>query len=205
MTLHKEPLDQEDQDAIIQDARAGDVDSLKEIFTTLIDPSMLVTCKDSVSQSSALHMAAANGHLDTVKYILSLVPESEQKEFINLQNETGNTALHWASLNGKLDVVTYLCDDFETDPFIRNKFGHDAIFEAENNGKEEIETYFLKKYDVEPESDDDSDDEGNNTSDNVPATTDNVEITAGTEIENVTEEATKILNEQAAKLSIEEN
>ncbi|SMN21549.1 similar to Saccharomyces cerevisiae YPL239W YAR1 Cytoplasmic ankyrin-repeat containing protein of unknown function [Maudiozyma saulgeensis] len=205
MTLHKEPLDQEDQDAIIQDARAGDEESLKEIFTTLIDPSMLVTCRDSISQSSALHMAAANGHLDTVKYILSLVSDSEQKEFINLQNETGNTALHWASLNGKLDVVTYLCDEFDADPFIRNKFGHDAIFEAENNGKEDIETYFLKKYDVEPESDDENEAEGDGNTENVPATTDNVEITPGTEIENVTEEATKVLNEQTAKLNIAEN
>lgn len=194
MSLHSGPLDQEDQDSIILDARAGDLESLKEIFTTLIDPSLLVTCKDSGSQSTALHMAAANGHLETVKYILSLIPNDEQKIFINLQNETGNTALHWASLNGKLDVVTYLCDEFETDPFIRNKFGHDAIFEAENNGKEDVETYFLKKYDVEPESDDEDDEE--------PATTDNVEISEGTEIENVTKEAADVLKEETEKLKI---
>lgn len=204
MSLYKEPLDQEDQDAIIQDSRAGDIESLKEIFTTLIDPSMLVTCRDSVSQSSALHVAAANGHLETVKYILSLIPKDKLKEFVNLENETGNTALHWASLNGKLDVVTYLCDEFDADPFIRNKFGHDAIFEAENNGKEDIETYFLKKYDVEPESDNEDDNE-TNASEQAPATTDNVEITEGTEIENVTKEATEALKEETAKLSISDN
>ncbi|CAL9734249.1 ankyrin repeat-containing protein Yar1p [Monosporozyma servazzii] len=195
MTLHKEPLDQEDQDAIIFDARAGDLESLKEIFTTLIDPCMLYTCRDSTSQSSALHMACGNGHLDTVKYILSFVPKDELKAFVNLENETGNTALHWASLNGHLDIVQLLCDEYDADPFIRNSFGHDAIFEAENNGKEDVENYFLKKYDVEPESDNEEEDS--------EATVDNVQVSRGTEIENVTKEATDVLREATEKLNIE--
>lgn len=195
MTLHKEPLDPEDQDAIIFDARAGDLESLKEIFTTLIDPCMLYTCRDSTSQSSALHMACGNGHLDTVKYILSFVPKDELKAFVNLENETGNTALHWASLNGHLEIVQLLCDEYDADPFIRNSFGHDAIFEAENNGKEDVENYFLKKYDVEPESDNEEEDS--------EATVDNVQVSRGTEIENVTKEATDVLREATEKLNIE--
>lgn len=114
------------------------------------------------------------------------------KAFINEVNETGNTALHWASLNGKLDVVRLLCDQYEADPFIRNKFGHDAIFEAENSGKEEVETYFLKKYDVEPEDDEDAQCEGQAA----------VQITKGTEIEQVTKEATEALREETEKLNI---
>lgn len=200
MSLHTGPIDQEDQDSIILDARAGDLESLKEIFTTLIDPKMMATCRDSISQSSPLHMAAANGHLETVKYLMSLVDASEQKKFVDLQNETGNTALHWASLNDKLDVVMCLCDEFDADPFIRNQFGHDAIFEAENNGKEEIETYFLKKYDVEPESDDEADvDNKDSEGKSVDAT---VQITPGTEIESVTKEAAEVLKEETAKLSL---
>lgn len=194
MTLHKGPLDQEDQDAIILDARAGDVDSLKEIFTTLIDPSALASCLDSGSKSTALHMAAGNGHLETVKYIMSLISEDATK-YVNTQNETGNTALHWASLNGHLDVVQYLCEEFKADPFLRNKAGHDAIFEAENNSKEDVETYFLKKYDVEPESDEEE--EG------YTITAGDVGISEGTEIESVTKEATEVLREETEKLNLE--
>ena len=202
MTLHTEPLEQEDQDSIILDARAGDLESLQEIFTSLIDSKLMVTCRDSTSKSTALHMSAGNGHLEMVKYLLSLAKESlsieELKKFVNETNETGNTALHWASLNGKLDIVEVLCDEYEADPFIRNNFGHDSIFEAENNGKEDVETYFLKKYDVEPESDEECVEE--NTDE--PATLDNVRITEGTEIEEVTKEATEALRERTEQLNI---
>lgn len=195
MTLHTEPLDQEDQDAIILDARAGDLESLRDIMTTLIHPKLLRTCIDSTSHSTALHMACANGHLEVVKYILEQVKENcasnvELKEFVNQKNETGNTALHWASLNGQLDVVKLLCDEYEADPFIRNSFDQDAIFEAENNGKEEVESYFLQKYDVEPSHDDQ--DEA------APA----VQVTKGTEIEQVTKDATEALRKNTEQLNI---
>lgn len=206
------PLDQEDQDSIIMDARSGDLESLKEIFTTLIDPSVLYTCQDEITKSTALHMASGNGHFDVVEYIVSTVPKEHLKEYINCQNETGNTALHWASLNGKLDIVELLCnDENDADPFIRNNFGHDAIFEAENNGKEDVETFFLKKYDVEPESEDEGEDENNaitiqhNEDGSVVEkknTTDEVIISNGSEIEQVTKEAVEHLSETTKELSI---
>ena len=119
---------------------------------------------------------------------------------MNKQNGTGNTALHWASLNGKLDIVKLLCEEYDADPFIKNKFDHDAIFEAENNGQEEVETYYLKKYDVEPEANDDDDQD--TSASQEPASVDNVEIKEGTEIEQVTKEATEALREQTEKLEI---
>ncbi|KAL3230820.1 Ankyrin repeat-containing protein YAR1 [Nakaseomyces bracarensis] len=196
MTLHAEPLDVEDQEAVIADARAGDLESLQEIFTTLIHPKMLKTCVDEDSGSTALHMAAANGHLEVVKYIWESVKENysadETKEYVNKQNGTGNTALHWATLNGKLDVVEYLCDECDADPFMKNEFGHDSIFEAENNGREEVENYFLKKYDVEPESESEGEEES----------TPEVQITEGTEIEEVTKEATEALAKKTESLSL---
>lgn len=198
MTLHTEPLDQEDQDSIILDARAGDLESLKEIFTTLIHPKLLITCLESETKSTTLHMACANGHTDVVKYLLTLVKENatseELKDYVNKQNETGNTALHWASLNGKLDVVKLMCGEYEANPFIRNKFDQDAIFEAENNGKEEVEAYFLEKYDVEPEQDASSQDKG---------TAPEVQVKEGTEIEQVTKEATEALRKDTEQLSID--
>lgn len=199
MTLHTEPLDQEDQNAIILDARAGDLDSLKEIFTTLIHPKLLATCLESEAGSTALHMACANGHLDVVRYLLSLVKENatnetEVKSYVDRQNQTGNTALHWASLNGKLEVVKFLCDEYGADPFIRNQFDQDAIYEAENNGKEDVEAYFLEKYNVEPEQNEEADEGDGST----PA----VQVKEGTEIEQVTKEATEALIKDTGDLSI---
>ncbi|EDO19373.1 hypothetical protein Kpol_1002p18 [Vanderwaltozyma polyspora DSM 70294] len=203
MTLYKGALDQEDQDAIVADARAGDVESLQEVFTTLIDPSLMISCRDSVSNSTALHMAAANGHLGMIQYLLEMAKnngdEEKLKEFVNATNETGNTALHWAALNGKLDVVQLLCDEYDADPFIRNQFGHDSIYEAENNGKEEVETYFLKKYDVEPESDDEDEDETQQE-----GKIETIKITEGTEIESITKEAAQVLAEETEQLKIDQ-
>lgn len=201
MSLHKGPLDQEDQEAIVLDARAGDLESLKDIFTNLIDPSALVECKEELSKSSALHMAAANGHYDVIKYLLSIIPVNEVKAWVNQQNETGNTALHWAALNGKLEVVQLLCDEYDADPFIRNNFDHDAIYEAENSGKEEIETFFLKKYDVEPETPQHSSEDKEVSE---PASIDNVEFKAGTEIEQITKEAAEVLREKTEQLTLNE-
>lgn len=150
-------------------------------------------------------MASGNGHLETVKYILSLIPKDELKNYINLENETGNTALHWASLNGHLEIVQLLCDEYDADPFIRNSFGHDAIFEAENNGKEEVETYFLKKFDVEPVSDDEAEDNEEAEEEGKPkviAQGETFQVAEGTEIDAITKEATEALREATENLNI---
>ncbi|CAR31015.1 hypothetical protein ZYGR_0P03210 [Zygosaccharomyces rouxii] len=178
MSLHTDPLEQEDQDAIVLDARSGDLESLKEIFSTLIHPKLITTCQDAETHVTPLHMAAANGHVEVVKYIIQLVKENAPEQlssFVNRQNDTGNTALHWASLNGNLEVVKILCEEFESDPFIKNTFGHDCFFEAENNGREELEDFFLKKYDIAPANKESEDGK--------------VGIKEGTEIEQVTREA----------------
>ncbi|KAF2291842.1 hypothetical protein GH714_035817 [Hevea brasiliensis] len=52
--------------------------------------------------AKALHMAAANGHLDIVEYLIS------QRVDLNASNEEKNTPLHWACLNGRIEVVKKL-------------------------------------------------------------------------------------------------
>ncbi|KAJ6692206.1 ANKYRIN REPEAT FAMILY PROTEIN [Salix purpurea] len=47
-------------------------------------------------------MAAANGHLDIVEYLIS------QGVDINAFNEEKNTPLHWACLNGHTEAVKKL-------------------------------------------------------------------------------------------------
>ena len=64
-------------------------------------------------------MAAANGHLPVVKYLILLLEKDDVKQLLEAKNENGNTALHWASYNGHLEVVEYLVEEVNADPFIK--------------------------------------------------------------------------------------
>lgn len=183
MALSDQPLDEEDQASIIIDARSGDLTGLKEIFTQFIHPKLLITCRDPVTNSTPLHMAAANNHTETIRYMFSLIQPPELKAWVNAQNNAGNTALHWATLNGHLTVIKLLCDEYEADPFIKNNFGHDAIYEAENKALGDIETYYLKKYNIEPTQDSDISLDNPETT-----TTADIQISEGTETEQITKE-----------------
>ncbi|AOA60518.1 Ankyrin repeat-containing protein [Komagataella phaffii CBS 7435] len=179
-------LTQEEVDILIDEARYGELDSLKEIFQQ-IDPKVLLSIHNDITLTTPFHMAAANGHTKVLDYLLSLIPKEEVKTVINKQNESGSTALHWSALNGHLEVVKLLCEKYDADPFIKNSAGHDAIYEAEMNNKEDVETYFLEKYSVEPENNHDDD---------------TVEFNEGTEIQNATKDAVDSLSKDAEKVSI---
>lgn len=58
------------------------------------------------NDSTAVHLAAANGHADVVSFLLTRT----RQELINAQNKGGNTALHWAALNGHLATVKVLLE-----------------------------------------------------------------------------------------------
>ena len=72
-------LTQEEMDAVIYDAREGDLQTLKEIFTEIL-PQLLTTIKDDITLSTPVHMAAGNGHFEVVKYLLSILPKEEAKQ-----------------------------------------------------------------------------------------------------------------------------
>ncbi|KAK6454266.1 ankyrin repeat-containing domain protein [Scheffersomyces xylosifermentans] len=141
-------LSQEEMDAVIYDSREGDLETIKEIFEE-IGPKTLTVIQDDITLSTPLHMAAANGHLELVKYFFSILTREDAVKLANQKNESGNTALHWAAFSGHLPVVQLLCEEYEVDPFEKNASGHDAIYEAENNNQIEVETWFLSKYAVE--------------------------------------------------------
>ncbi|KAM3740447.1 hypothetical protein ACB098_08G099700 [Castanea mollissima] len=61
---------------------------------------LVIGCK--LWQLIALHMAAANGHLDVVEYLINRGVD------LNAINEEKNTPLHWACLNGHIEVVKKL-------------------------------------------------------------------------------------------------
>lgn len=138
---------------MLDDARAGDVEELKEIFAEY--PVLLIpSVTDEHTGLTMLHMAAANGHASVVEAVLGWLDAATVASFVDVANELGNTALHWACLNGHLAVVQALCNA-GADPFVKNGAGHDAIFEAENAGKEDVETWFLQKYNVDQEEGED--------------------------------------------------
>lgn len=142
-------LTQEEKDALIYDAREGDLEYLKEVFTTIVPPSLLPTIQDDITSSTTIHMAAANGHTKVVEYLLSLLPEEEATKLASKQNDSGNTALHWAAFNGHLEICQLLTQKYKVDVYIKNNSGHDAIYEAEANNQEEVENWLLKMYAIE--------------------------------------------------------
>ncbi|KAL8973527.1 MAG: hypothetical protein Q9197_002237 [Variospora fuerteventurae] len=103
---------------------------------------------DPDSGNGLLHMAAANGCLDVLSF---LVPSSSSSSSSspgptllnpNLPNKSGNTPLHWAALNGHLVAVQHLTGA-GADPAMRNLAGHDAVYEAERSGKDAVARWLL--------------------------------------------------------------
>lgn len=142
-------LNQEEMDAILYDAREGDLEFLKLALPSIIPGSLLPTVKDSVTGSTPVHMAAGNGHLEVLKFFLGLVTPEEAKLMVSAKNDSGNTALHWAAFNGHLPIVKLLVEEYGADVFDKNSSGHDAIFEAENGNQEEVENWLLLKFAIE--------------------------------------------------------
>ena len=164
-------------DDLIYFARVGDLEELQTTIKTLttshsstpaaiISSAIYINPSDpgSSSNCSLLHWAAANNHVDVLRYLLTSLDDArtslkqenaptngdsspsqtfkpKQGGLVNVQNNSGNTALHWAALNGNLECVKLLVQA-GADPGIRNNAGKDAVFEAERgelnkNGSEQ--------------------------------------------------------------------
>ncbi|KAH8702233.1 ankyrin repeat-containing domain protein, partial [Talaromyces proteolyticus] len=138
------PLSFEAIDDLIYSARLGDIPSLKSDITkystehnvpaSSIIRSALDTEPESDGGTGAclLHWPAANGNVELLNYLLSVLGEesTELASFLNYRNYTGNTPLHWAALNTHLDCVKALVGA-GADIGIKNDAGHDALFLAE--------------------------------------------------------------------------
>ena len=165
-------LPADDLDDLIYFARIGDLQELQSMVTSLatshssspervISGAIDLDVSDPKSSSgcSLLHWAAANNHIDVLKYLLSTIggdnanakpsdPSSktlipQEGALVNHRNTSGNTALHWAALNGNLECVKLLVQA-GADSSIRNAAGKDSVFEAERgelnrNGSEQQE------------------------------------------------------------------
>ncbi|EEH33187.1 hypothetical protein PAAG_04240 [Paracoccidioides lutzii Pb01] len=153
------PLTFEEIDDLIYSARLGDVDSLRTDITNLSQKygctaSDILQCAIDLEDESEggtgaclLHWPAANGNIETLNYLLSLLPtpqptqtptetsQSSQRptnSIINHRNNSGNTPLHWAALNSHLECVKALVNA-GADIAAKNNAGHDAVFLAERS------------------------------------------------------------------------
>jgi len=92
-----------------------------------------------------LHIAAFNGHLGIVKYLVD-----EKKVDVNKVDKDGKTALHRAAFNGHLGIVKYLVDEKKVDVNKADNYGTTALHMAAFNGHLDTVKYFVdeKKVDV---------------------------------------------------------
>lgn len=92
---------------IVEFARYGEMQILEELVKMGMI-AKLIDANDSRG-NTALHMASANGHAETVQFILSNC--HGDMDYVNQTNDAGNTALHWSCLNGHFDVSRLLLDN----------------------------------------------------------------------------------------------
>jgi ankyrin repeat protein len=125
---------EESREELLECARYGETDAVRailEVHSTTNNE--LVNTTDS-GGSTALHKAAANGHINTVSLLLF-------KGAMHIQNENGATPLHWAAGAGKNAVCQLLLDHFDAisktsseikplDVLLKNSFGRSALTEA---------------------------------------------------------------------------
>eukprot|EP01052_Picozoa_sp_SAG31_P043513 SAG31_NODE_7273_length_1737_cov_0.961538_2_plen_186_part_00 len=81
--------------------------------------------------NTALHMAAANGHVAICACLL------EAGALTDTKNTAGNTPLHWAALNGHLDVCSLILERGAS-AFETNEAGQLALDLAISNGHGEV-------------------------------------------------------------------
>ncbi|MCJ1473573.1 Ankyrin-2 [Lambiella insularis] len=125
-------------DDLLYLARTNDLSSLRALLSTtatahnLSLPTILSRTLDPDTHNTPLHMAAANGHTETIQFLLSLLPPPA---LVNAQNLAGNTPLHYACLNGHVKVAKILLAA-GADRGVVNQAGYSAVDEAERSGME---------------------------------------------------------------------
>jgi len=154
------PLTYEVIEVLLGLCRKGDITELQSLLFTLVNESppsvmpldLLTASKGKESWNNTLHMAAANGHYEVARYLLTLLPRptptnpnpEKPHAFVAQRNSSGNTPLHWAALNGHLEIVKLLIERGGADPKVENNAGHNVLFEAQSAGKEDVVNFLLE-------------------------------------------------------------
>ena len=124
---------------IFDSASNGNLEEVKSLVSNLCslddgpgiqhaDVSSPVRCLNLLrdkKNSTPLHYAAGNGHVEVCRFLLHTVAteattnsdETSASAYANLPNKTqGRTALHWAARNGHLEVCKLLVEDYGANP-----------------------------------------------------------------------------------------
>jgi ankyrin repeat protein len=134
------PLSPEDLLELLECARYGETADVAE----LLDAGADVDHTDA-GGNTALHRAAANGHVDTVRLLAARGARWRA-------NANGSTPLHWAAVNGHAPVVAALLEgwDAELDVLAKNAVGKSALTEAINHGHEDLARALLSHRSGDP-------------------------------------------------------
>lgn len=124
---------------LVEYARYGELDILRELVAQQLSARLLAT---DGRGNTMLHMLAANGHLDCIRYMLrGLAEDAVRHAVLDQQNEEGNTALHWACISGQLAAVQLLMLE-GAKPALENRAGRTPICEAHKHRRAEILAFF---------------------------------------------------------------
>lgn len=132
-------------DDVLWSARTGDVEAWNEIINQ-VDIHVALSASNDMG-NSALHYAAANGHLDLMQQVL---PKTNLDMLLS-RNEAGNTPLHWAAFNGHLEVAESLVNRIEA---LETQDEPSARRLREQEDRREHERHAEKNKDTEGESED---------------------------------------------------
>lgn len=108
---------------IIQAAKNGDVDALRERLNDFVKPDLRATIVNLPGHDgdTALHMAARGGHLECVKLLLDSGAD------ITISNNVKSTALHCASSHVEGSIVVEELLKRGANPNVQNNYGNTAL------------------------------------------------------------------------------
>ena len=101
----------------------------------------MTQCVRQTDGSTPLHLAAYNGHLNVVQYLIT-----QHKCDTMCKRTNGSTPLHDACWNGHLDVVEYLITQHKCDTMCKTNQGATPLNLAANNGHLDVVEYLITRH-----------------------------------------------------------
>jgi len=97
----------------------------------VIDRSQDVDSRDVDDESTPLHLASGEGHVEVARFLI------EQRASVTVQDKDGLTPLHWASRQGRVEI-TCLLIEYGADVGIQDKAGLTPLHWASRQGRADI-------------------------------------------------------------------